>query len=154
MTKVAHLTSVHPAGDTRIFYKECRTLARIGYEVVYIVPHDQDEKTDGVRIRAVPRPDNRLERMLRTTRHVYKAALAEDADIYHFHDPELIPYGLLLRIRGKTVIYDVHEDYATSIGHKAYLPYLFRMPLARIWGRAEKFVTEPLHRVLAERYYS
>jgi glycosyltransferase involved in cell wall biosynthesis len=154
MTKIAHLSSVHPHGDTRIFHKECRTLTCAGYDVVFVVPHDQDEEIDGVRIRAVPRPGNRLERMLQTTRQVYQIARAENADLYHFHDPELIPAGWWLSMRGKPVIYDVHEDYATSIGHKTYLPYLLRRPLAAAWGTLEKLLTRPMAIVLAERYYA
>jgi glycosyltransferase involved in cell wall biosynthesis len=91
--------------------------------------------------------------MSRTVWHVYRTARAENADIYHFHDPELIPVGLLLQAQGKRVIYDVHEDYVTAIRQKTYLPYSVRMTLAGLFAAVEARVTRPFHIVLAERYY-
>jgi len=153
MAKVVHLTSVHPANDTRIFHKECRTLAAAGYDVVLVVPHDRDEVVQDVRIRAVPKPQNRRERITSTVRHVYRAAIAENADLYHFHDPELIPVGLLLA-RNRPVIYDVHEDYTTSIRQKAYLPFVLRPLLARLLDRPEKCASRFFKIILAEKYYA
>jgi glycosyltransferase involved in cell wall biosynthesis len=154
MTKIAHLTSVHTPFDTRIFHKECKTLVKAGYAVVLIVPHDCDETVDGVRIRAVPQPRNRLERMVRTVGHVYRMALAEDADVYHFHDPELLPVGFLLQRRGKPVIYDMHEDNVTAIRQKSYLPRPVRPLLASLLDTVEKRLSRSFHIVLAERYYA
>ena len=112
---VVHLSSVHPSFDIRIFHRECKTLARAGYEVVLVVQHDRDEKVEGIQIRALSKPKNRLDRMTRTAWQVYRSAIKEDAQLYHLHDPELILIGLLLKIRGKRVIYDVHEDYPSSL---------------------------------------
>ena len=35
----------------------------------------------------------RLSRFTRTTRKVYRKAISIDADIYHFHDFELMPFA-------------------------------------------------------------
>jgi len=135
--KVAHLTSVHPVLDIRIFHKECSTLVEAGHEVLLVVPHDHDEILDGVRIRALPRPKSRRERMLKTTWRVLRATFHEDADIYHFHDPELIPVGLLLRLFGKRVVYDVHEELPKQILSKYWIRPWLRRPLAKIADTAE-----------------
>jgi hypothetical protein len=61
--KVCILSSVHPALDTRIFYKEAKTLAQAGYEVTLIAQHDKSETVNGVRIIALPSPKNRFQRI-------------------------------------------------------------------------------------------
>jgi glycosyltransferase involved in cell wall biosynthesis len=126
MKKICHLTSVHPPFDIRIFYKECKTIAQAGYQAVLIVPHDQEEKIDGIQIRALPKAKNRLERMTRVIREMYRTAIRENADIYHLHDPELIPVGLILKLHGKRVIYDVHENYSQTLLSKEWIPPQFR----------------------------
>jgi glycosyltransferase involved in cell wall biosynthesis len=50
--------------------------------------------------------------------------------LYHFHDPELIPMALLLKLRGKKVIYDVHENVPAQIMSKPWVPVLLRRPIA------------------------
>lgn len=125
--RVVHLTSVHYSFDNRIFYKECATLAEAGYDVTLIAPNAEgDVVRRGVRLRALKPPRNRFERAFRTIPQVYRAAIEEDAEIYHYHDPELMPVGALLRLHGKRVIYDVHEDYAGSMAGKKWIPKLFR----------------------------
>src|SRR5467141_3498823 len=108
--RVVHLTSVHPPFDVRIFHKECKSIVRAGYDVTLIASHDRDETRDGIRLKAIPKQSGRLSRMTRGFWSIYREALRQDADLYHFHDPELIPLGLLLRMKGKKVIYDVHEN--------------------------------------------
>ena len=116
------LTSVHSAFNVRILHKECKSLARAGFSVTMIAPHTEDLEMDGVHLRAVPRAARRIERLTRTAWRVYREALRQNADVYHFHDPELIVVGLLLRARGKEVIYDVHEDLPRCMPYKPYLP--------------------------------
>jgi glycosyltransferase involved in cell wall biosynthesis len=130
--KVVHMTSVHGALDHRIFDKECRSLACAGFDVTIVGPHPQDATHSAVHIKSIKKNRSRLMRMTRTAWHVYQMALKLSADVYHFHDPELIPAALLLRARGKTVVYDVHEDYPRDILFKSYLPAWSRRMVARL----------------------
>jgi len=108
------LTTVHVPFDGRIFHKEAKSLARAGYDVVLIARHTKAETIDGVRIVPVPEPRSRFRRMTSVTWKLYRQAVREDADVYHFHDPELMIVGLLLKVRGKKVVWDVHEHYPTA----------------------------------------
>lgn len=130
--RVCVLTSVHPPFDIRVFHKECKSLARAGYDVTLVATSTEDREVDGVHVRNVPASKSRVERLARTVWRVYRKALATNADIYHFHDPELIPIGLLLRAQGKAVIYDVHEDLPRCMPYKPYLPRWAGKSLARI----------------------
>jgi glycosyltransferase involved in cell wall biosynthesis len=130
--KIAHLTSAHIALDQRIFWKEAVTLAAAGHEVVVIAAAGaQDTMMRGVRIRSVAGRRPRWQRMTATTSAVFRAGLAERADIYHFHDPELIPVGLMLKAMGRGVIYDVHEDVPAQVLSKTWIRPRLRAPVAR-----------------------
>ncbi len=137
--RVVHLSSAHRAHDNRIFSRECRFLSDLGYRVTFIVPHERDEVIDNVHIRAVPMPVNRKERISRTVAAIYRAAITENAELYHFHDPELIPVALLLLRRGKKVVYDVHEDHPSTIRYSRSLPSSMRSVISWSFGRVERY---------------
>ena len=92
--------------------------------------------------------------MIVTTWRVVKKGLEQEAAVYHIHDPELIPHGLILRLLGKRVIYDVHEDYVTSIKQKTYLPRVLRLISAGIFDWFERASARLFTVILAERYYA
>lgn len=124
------MTSVHAPWDTRIFHKECRSAAAAGYEVWLVTAQGEEGESDGVRILRVPTPHSRWRRMVVTTWRIYRQAVTVGADLYQFHDPELIPVGILLKLGGERVIYDVHEDVPRDILDKTYLAGWVRRPIA------------------------
>jgi glycosyltransferase involved in cell wall biosynthesis len=65
-------------------------------------------------------------------------ALKAKAQVYHFHDPELIPLGIFLKMMGKKVIYDIHEDYPDAISHKQWIPKSLRKIFSVIFNAFEK----------------
>jgi glycosyltransferase involved in cell wall biosynthesis len=133
--KICHITTVHPAQDPRIFHRMCRVLAAHHHDVVLIAP---ESFTAEQRLR----PSNyneklgRAGRLRRSGALALEAALGEDADVYHFHDPELIPMALVLktRRRDRAVVYDVHEDYPSMMRDKYWLPRWSR-PAAALSAR-------------------
>lgn len=147
--KIAHLTSAHDPFDDRIFCKECRSLARAGYEVSIVAPCKKDEIVDGVRIKAVSPSRGRLLRMTLIVWQVYREAVRQAADIYHFHDPELILAGILLWAGGKRVIYDIHEDVPRDLLSKEYLPEWTRRPLAWLVERVENLASPRFSTLIA-----
>lgn len=146
------MTSVHRTYDTRIFIKECGSLVAAGYDVVLVAAHGRDElAANGVRIRGegIPRPAGIWRRWFLTVPQVMRAALRERADVYHFHDPELVIPGLLLRLAGHEVIYDVHEHVPAAIRTKHYIPSIIRKPLAAIVDVVERLASVGMSGVVA-----
>lgn len=126
----------------------------MGHRVTLIAPHSRDQLVEGVSIKALPKASNRLKRMLKSNYAAYKMAVDEDADIYHFHDPEFIPLAWLMAVKyKKKIVYDVHEDYYSSIKSKPYLPPVIRNVIAVMVSFFEKVLTRRFARVLAEKYY-
>ncbi|MBN1338009.1 MAG: glycosyltransferase family 4 protein [Bacteroidales bacterium] len=119
--KICHISTVHPALDDRIFYKECSSLAEAGYEVMYIVQHPRDEKIGNVNILALSEFKNRFVRFFKGNFLAIKLCLWTGARLCHFHDPELMPAGVILRILGKKVVYDVHEDLPGQALYKEWI---------------------------------
>jgi len=134
---VCLLTSVHGPFDVRIFHREAQSLARKGYSVTIVAPHSEDTQRDGIEIKAVPVPRTRSERMSLTLWRVFRCALSTNARVFHFHDPELIPVGMLLKFLGKRVVYDVHEDVPKDILDKNWIAPSLRPPISRVAAWAE-----------------
>lgn len=153
MKKVVHFSSVHGRYDIRVFLKECVTLASNGYDVTYVVADGLgDEVKDGVRILDVgSRLPRRLGRMLYTTKEIFKKVSSIRADLYHFHDPELIPVGVKIKksFPSAKVIFDSHENYADDIEDKEYIPIIFRRFVSSLYRVYERFAVKKLDGVIA-----
>lgn len=135
--KVCHVTSVHKPSDGRIFERECTSLAR-QYEVYLLAPNTKSYKLNGVNVVGVSLPGSRLKRII-SLNVIKKKALEINADVYHFHDPELIPIGVALKRKGKVVVFDSHENVPVLILGKTYIPSILRRIISSVYECYEKW---------------
>ena len=137
---IAHLTSAHPRHDIRIFHKMCMSIARHGHSVHLVVA---DGNGDGfhrdINFIDVGKPKGRLDRMFNVSNRVFQEALQIDSDLYHLHDPELLPIGLKLKKMGKRVVFDSHEDAPMQMLDKPYLNKPIRWCISEALMRYEAY---------------
>ena len=148
---ICHITTVHSPHDTRVLHKECVSLAKAGYQVVLLALSATEEHrhSDNLRIQPVGRIyRRRLTRMMFGARAAYREALKLHASVYHFHDPEFLPYARKLVRKGYRVIYDAHEDVPLQVQSKHYLPSVIRKPLSWLVRRYENYAMRKLTAVI------
>lgn len=133
---ICHVTSVHPSTDVRIFWKECLSLAKL-YDVSLIAPNTGNRIEHGINIYGVELPMRRLKRQ-RCLGKVFDKMIEIDADVYHFHDPELMRLGVKIKQCGKKVIFDSHEDVPMQILCKEYIPPYAKKPISLAYSWYEK----------------
>ncbi len=80
----------------------------------------------------------------------YRIAQSLDSDIYHFHDPELLPVGILLQTTtDASVIYDAHEDYGyNAIEYREWIPTAIRPSIARSFPKIQSAFANRLDMVI------
>lgn len=148
MHKICHFTSAHNCDDVRIFLKESCSLAQEGNEV-YLVAEGADRQINGVNIVGCGnKPEGRKARFLDFTKKIYRKALELDCDIYHFHDPELLPYGIKLKNAGKKVIFDSHEDVPAQIMSKYWIPAPLRWGVSKLYKAYESYAVAKFDAVI------
>lgn len=143
-SKICHVSTVHRGVEIRIIRKELASLAEAGYDahaILSATPAEVEEARQlGITIHPLPesQENRRFARMTSKMYTAWKRCREVDADLYHFHDPELIPFGLLLKCFGYRVVMDVHEDLANQILTKHWIPPWARRVVARLSRTAER----------------
>ena len=153
---VTHVTTVHPRYDTRIFYKECSSLAANGYRVRLVVADGLGAETrNGVSIVDVGvASGGRIGRMLVSVWRAFRAALATKPECVHLHDPELLVTVPVFRALGVRVFYDMHENVPKQILTKVWLPVQMRWGMSKGVQLIERLVLRGVPVVMAEKSYA
>lgn len=139
---IIHFTTVHPRDDSRIRTKELASLARaLDGQVALYVQDGLGDEVDPEHGYPVVDTGPRIERG-RTRAFVggwrmFRAVFKARPRIAHFHDPELLPWAVLLRFSGIKVVYDVHEDVPRQVLHNPWLSSLKRSLLPPLVSLAE-----------------
>ena len=144
--KICMLTSTHGPDDGRIFQKEAKSLAK-EHDVLIIAPSDESSNNivDGIRIATVKRPDSVIFHPITLIR-LLRACLAEDADIYHCHEPDALLIGVLAKyLKGKQVVYDIHEHWPSEI------PFDLRIRNGTLIQRALSTIVSTVEIAMARR---
>jgi len=115
------------------------------FQVTLIAIGEFTGKKNGVEIIGIPKPKSHLQRAFTTIFKVFALAIKQDADIYHIHDAEMLPFGLILSLLGKKVIYDIHENTKQDILLKPWIPAKRKVFIARLYNQLLKFSSNFIH---------
>lgn len=137
--KVCHIASAHRRYNVRIFHRQCVSLRENGYDTVLLINDTQsDETVKGVQIVSTGfNSRKRWKRLLFERKPLFQKALEIDADLYHIHEPSLLPIGRKLKKRGKVVVFDSHENVPGQIMMKKWIPTIFRPIISWAYSRFE-----------------
>ena len=147
--KIVYLSTAHPAMDPRIFFKEALTASRHGHRVCVIAPHERTETLHGIRILHLGRWTSRILRSTLAAARAFIIAAREGADLYHFHDAELLPWCWALQVlTRRPAVFDMHEYYAESIRSKQWILRPLRRPIAWMYDRVEALLLKRMAGVI------
>ena len=129
--KVLIASSLHPWDDPRIFYKQCHSLKK-HYDLTLIAVSERKLfNKDDIRIIGLSKPKSLVYRLVNSVK-IVREVFKEKYIIFHFHDPELLWVGFIVKLSGKKVIFDIHENILGIVQMRSWIPDFLRKPLGLI----------------------
>ena len=152
---ITHLTSNHPRYDTRIFVKECNSLAKVSNYKVNLIVADNlgNEFINNINIIDVGKLEGRFNRIFKTTKEILNKAIEINSNIYHIHDAELIYVGIKLKKLGRIVVFDAHEDIPNEILAKPYINKYIKLVLSKIFNIYEMYSLKKFDYIITATSY-
>lgn len=151
--QLVHLSTVHPRNDTRIFIKQVHTLSSALTKGVSLVVADGFGDSHQPGQPAIydlgKLPASRFKRAVIGNFRAFVFLRRTKPQLVHFHDPELIPLGFMLRLCGCQVIYDVHEDVPRQTMSKYWIPVFFLWPVAMVTAAMEWLAGEAFSAIVS-----
>ena len=140
---------MHRIDDTRIFYREVKGLLSRGFDVTLVArmgatPPSSDKLTTII----FPEFKRRLFRVMLGNVKMLMILRSIKVDVYQFHDPELMFVGLCLRLLGRRVVYDIHEDLEKQLLSKTYLTKIQRSMFSFLAAGLERISIRQLNGIV------
>lgn len=126
---------MHDWNDDRIFERAAVGLASLGHEVYYVVPADKDFIDSGVHIKSIPKR-SRIGKHIFGPRDAYNRMKTIEADIYHFHNPNMMWLMKKWAKKGHRVFIDIHENYEARV-EKLPIPKIFKSKAINFYRKIE-----------------
>jgi glycosyltransferase involved in cell wall biosynthesis len=134
---LCHFTTAHSQLKSRSFHRECLPLAASGVAVRYISPASLVGVQEGVDFVRHADQRGRLGGFF-SAPALLKELLRQDASLYHFQDPQLLPVAFALKLLfRKHIVYDAYEDFPSMAAIKSSVPRFLRSAFARTVDMAE-----------------
>ncbi|WP_088816292.1 MULTISPECIES: glycosyltransferase family 4 protein [Listeria] len=139
--KIFMCSSVHVWSDTRIYFKEAKSLAAAGFQVEFYALNFGGEKEEIPNLMMHYLPVLSRKKRFRHIQTLLEAFAESDARNFHFHDPELL--FLAKKIKKKygdevKVVYDMHEHLPAAILTKQWIPRFSRPFVSKAVATVEK----------------
>ncbi|NTW77234.1 MAG: glycosyltransferase family 4 protein [Syntrophaceae bacterium] len=153
---VSQLSSAHSVEDERILHRMAKTAANYGFKSIFVVPHDGMFVCSDITFIACPKKTNKTNNRL--VRFValfcqFRWALCSNVGVFQIHDPDLLFVGLILKLFGRRVIYDVHDDYEASSRDRLRHHKIMQSWIPALWWFFERNVVAVFDGVVvADRY--
>lgn len=136
---IVMLANGHPPFDTRIFIKEAQALTHAGFKVSIILPHEKNDLRSGIEILAVTPAKSGFGRLIINPIRILRKAITQPSNgIFCIHDSDILLIGWLLKLMGRKVLYDAHEDTPLQIMYQHWIPRVFKKPYAMMYWFVEK----------------
>jgi len=139
---IYQLTTVHAITDNRILNLMAETASDAGYNSAVVGPWEKNFPFKDVQMIAHPVTNNRKSKWIRLTapwRLFWFALCNKKCSIFAIHDPDMVKIGFLLKLFGKHIVYDIHDDYEASFKTRfARFGKLFSFIISKLWWYYEK----------------
>lgn len=115
---ICHVTTCHNSHDIRVYWRECAQIQEEVKKVSLVAPAERPEIT-AENIEIIPyvsKPPVGWRQRFSAAYKAAKTAADQPADLYHFHDPELLlPMARTFRHSQRAIVFDAHEWYGATI---------------------------------------
>ncbi|MGJ8730407.1 glycosyltransferase [Listeria aquatica] len=135
-------SSVHVWSDTRIYFKEAKSLANKGFQVEFYALDFEGEKENIPNLEMHYLPALSRKERYQHMRVLLKAFEESEAKNFHFHDPELLLLAKKIKKKyGNEVktVYDMHEHLPAALLTKQWIPRFCRPIVSKLVEVVEKY---------------